>query len=80
MRGLLPPSMALTGLAAAGTTGRELVFQASSEQMIEAYSRVPRLVLASLQILCIVWIIKLFRPFGTVFANDIFTSGVLLSE
>lgn len=28
--------------AAAGTTGRELLFQATSEEMIEAYSHVPR--------------------------------------
>ena len=27
---------------AAGSTGRELLFQATSEQMIDAYSRVPR--------------------------------------
>lgn len=27
---------------AAGTTGPELLFQATSEQMIEAYTRVPR--------------------------------------
>jgi hypothetical protein len=27
---------------AAGTTGRELLFQASSEQMIQAYAQVPR--------------------------------------
>lgn len=29
-------------IAAAGTTGREILFQATSEQMIEAYSHVPR--------------------------------------
>jgi Zn-dependent M28 family amino/carboxypeptidase len=46
---------------AAGTTGRELLFQATSEEMVEAYSHVP-------------------RPFGTIFANDIFNSGVLLSD
>ncbi|KAJ7202713.1 hypothetical protein B0H12DRAFT_1206341 [Mycena haematopus] len=40
----------------AGTTGRELLFQATSEEMVEAYSHVP-------------------RPFGTIFANDIFNSG-----
>ena len=27
---------------AAGTTGREMLFQATSEEMIEAYSHVPR--------------------------------------
>ncbi|KAG6381856.1 hypothetical protein JVT61DRAFT_470 [Boletus reticuloceps] len=45
----------------AGTTGRELLFQATSEEMIEAYSHVP-------------------RPHGTIFANEIFSSGVLLSD
>ncbi|KII83063.1 hypothetical protein PLICRDRAFT_180757 [Plicaturopsis crispa FD-325 SS-3] len=52
---------AVINLEAAGTTGRELLFQATSEQMIQAYSHVP-------------------RPFGTVFANDVFSSGVLLSD
>ncbi|KAF5334245.1 hypothetical protein D9758_017096 [Tetrapyrgos nigripes] len=33
---------AVVNLEAAGTTGRELLFQATSEQMIEAYSHVPR--------------------------------------
>lgn len=28
--------------SAAGTTGREILFQATSEEMIEAYSHVPR--------------------------------------
>ncbi|KAJ7923479.1 hypothetical protein B0H13DRAFT_1979948 [Mycena leptocephala] len=52
---------AVINLEAAGTTGRELLFQATSEEMVEAYSHVP-------------------RPFGTIFANDIFNSGVLLSD
>jgi Zn-dependent M28 family amino/carboxypeptidase len=52
---------AVINLEAAGTTGRELLFQATSEQMIEAYSHVP-------------------RPYGTVFANEIFSSGIILSE
>ncbi|KAG6852572.1 hypothetical protein C0991_010901, partial [Blastosporella zonata] len=52
---------AVINLEAAGTTGREILFQATSEEMIEAYSHVP-------------------RPFGTIFANDIFSSGILLSE
>lgn len=51
----------MINLEAAGTTGRELLFQATSEQMIDAYSKVP-------------------RPYGTVFANDIFSSGILLSD
>ncbi|KAF8624137.1 hypothetical protein AX17_007200 [Amanita inopinata Kibby_2008] len=52
---------AAINLEAAGTTGRELLFQATSEQMIEAYSHVP-------------------RPFGTILANDIFSSGIILSD
>ncbi|KAH7910240.1 hypothetical protein BJ138DRAFT_132560 [Hygrophoropsis aurantiaca] len=52
---------AVINLEAAGTTGRELLFQATSEQMIEAYSHVP-------------------RPFGTIFANEVFTSGIILSD
>jgi len=52
---------AVLNLEAAGTTGREILFQATSEQMIEAYSHVP-------------------RPYGTIFANDIFSSGIILSE
>lgn len=32
---------------AAGSTGRELLFQATSEQMIDAYSRVPRCLMSS---------------------------------
>ncbi|KIY68442.1 hypothetical protein CYLTODRAFT_453504 [Cylindrobasidium torrendii FP15055 ss-10] len=51
----------VVNLEAAGTTGREILFQATSEQMIEAYSHVP-------------------YPFGTVFASDIFGSGILLSD
>ncbi|KAH6874322.1 hypothetical protein BKA70DRAFT_1350465 [Coprinopsis sp. MPI-PUGE-AT-0042] len=52
---------AVINLEAAGTTGRELLFQATSQQMIEAYSKVP-------------------RPYGTVFAHDIFSSGIILSD
>ncbi|KAF7291994.1 Peptide hydrolase [Mycena indigotica] len=52
---------AVINLEAAGTTGKELLFQATSEEMVQAYSQVP-------------------RPFGTIFANDIFNSGVLLSD
>ncbi|KAK7024849.1 peptide hydrolase [Favolaschia claudopus] len=52
---------AVINLEAAGTTGRELLFQATSEEMVEAYSHVP-------------------RPFGTIFANDVFNSGVMLSD
>ncbi|KAH7923703.1 hypothetical protein BV22DRAFT_1068281 [Leucogyrophana mollusca] len=56
-----PTVRAVVNLEAAGTTGRELLFQATSEQMIEAYSHVP-------------------RPFGTIFANEVFTSGIILSD
>ncbi|KAG9308049.1 hypothetical protein JVU11DRAFT_12616 [Chiua virens] len=52
---------AVVNLEAAGTTGPELLFQATSEEMIEAYSHVP-------------------RPYGTIYANEIFSSGVLLSD
>ncbi|KAG6883500.1 hypothetical protein C0993_005812 [Termitomyces sp. T159_Od127] len=52
---------AVINLEAAGTNGRELLFQATSEEMIQAYSHVP-------------------RPYGTVFANDVFSSGIILSE
>ncbi|KAG6333449.1 hypothetical protein ID866_5639 [Astraeus odoratus] len=38
-----------------------LINTATSEQMIEAYSHVP-------------------RPYGTIFANEIFSSGILLSD
>ncbi|KAF9644527.1 hypothetical protein BDM02DRAFT_3121775 [Thelephora ganbajun] len=52
---------AVINLEAAGTTGPEMLFQATSEQMINAYSRVP-------------------RPFGTIMANEVFSSGILLSD
>ncbi|KAJ3967803.1 hypothetical protein EV361DRAFT_1006474 [Lentinula raphanica] len=52
---------AVLNLEAAGTRGRELLFQATSKEMIEAYSHVP-------------------RPFGTVVANDVFSSGIILSD
>ncbi|KAI0794351.1 hypothetical protein C8Q74DRAFT_1365816 [Fomes fomentarius] len=52
---------AAINLEAAGTTGPELLFQATSEQMIQAYAKVP-------------------RPYGSVIANEIFSSGIILSE
>ncbi|KAH9928451.1 uncharacterized protein BXZ73DRAFT_48526 [Epithele typhae] len=61
---LCPPCALLLTVscdAAAGTTGPELLFQATSEQMIKAYSKVP-------------------RPYGSVIANEIFTSGIILSD
>ncbi|KAI0358143.1 hypothetical protein OH77DRAFT_1421438 [Trametes cingulata] len=52
---------AAINLEAAGTTGPELLFQATSEQMIKAYSKVP-------------------RPYGSVVANEVFSSGIILSD
>ncbi|KAI0262359.1 hypothetical protein BC834DRAFT_925273 [Gloeopeniophorella convolvens] len=52
---------AFVNLEAAGNEGKELLFQATSEEMIRAYSKVP-------------------RPSGTVVANEVFSSGVLLSD
>ncbi|KAG8734211.1 hypothetical protein FRC10_011815 [Ceratobasidium sp. 414] len=52
---------AMINLEAAGSTGPELLFQATSEEMIQAYSHVP-------------------RPFGTVLANDVFSSGIIMSD
>lgn len=52
---------AVINLEAAGTAGRELLFQATSQEMIDVYSRVP-------------------RPYGSIFANEIFSSGIILSE
>ncbi|GJE93217.1 M28 family metallopeptidase [Phanerochaete sordida] len=52
---------AVINLEAAGTTGPELLFQATSEEMIQAYSQVP-------------------RPFGTIVASEIFSSGVMMSD
>ncbi|KAF9524402.1 hypothetical protein CPB83DRAFT_861305 [Crepidotus variabilis] len=52
---------AMVNLEAAGTSGREILFQATSQEMISAYSRVP-------------------RPYGTIFANEIFSSGIILSD
>ncbi|KAH8993018.1 hypothetical protein EDB92DRAFT_1986255 [Lactarius akahatsu] len=52
---------AFINLEAAGNKGAELLFQVNSEEMIRAYSKVP-------------------RPFGTVIASEIFSSGVLLSD
>ncbi|KAG8877791.1 hypothetical protein FRC20_010042 [Serendipita sp. 405] len=48
-------------LEAAGSKGPELLFQATSEEMVWVYQGVP-------------------YPYGTVLANDIFSSGVLMSD
>ncbi|GAC98044.1 hypothetical protein PHSY_005632 [Pseudozyma hubeiensis SY62] len=52
---------AVVNLEACGTSGPELLFQATSAEMIEAYSHVP-------------------HPFGTVLANDVFSTGLILSD
>ena len=52
---------AVVNLEAAGTKGPELLFQATSEQMIQAYSHVP-------------------YPYGTVVANEVFSSGIIMSD
>ncbi|KAH9926926.1 uncharacterized protein B0H18DRAFT_1084873 [Fomitopsis serialis] len=52
---------AAVNLEAAGTTGREMLFQATSEEMIRAYSHAP-------------------RPFGTIVASEVFSSGIILSD
>ncbi|KAH7060190.1 hypothetical protein BKA57DRAFT_402975 [Linnemannia elongata] len=52
---------AVINLEGCGTTGPEILFQANSRPMIEAYSRVP-------------------YPHATVLANDLFATGVLLSD
>lgn len=51
----------VVNLEACGTSGPELLFQATSVPFVEAYSKVP-------------------HPFGTVLANDIFSTGLLLSD
>ncbi|TDL26482.1 hypothetical protein BD410DRAFT_741807 [Rickenella mellea] len=58
---IAPTIRAMINLEAAGTLGPELLFQATSQQMIEAYSHVP-------------------RPYGTILANDVFSSGIILSD
>ncbi|KAL9939163.1 hypothetical protein V8E36_001976 [Tilletia maclaganii] len=52
---------AVVNLEACGVSGPELLFQATSLEMIKAYSKVP-------------------HPFGTVLANDVFSSGIILSD
>ncbi|KAG0297225.1 hypothetical protein BGZ96_007283 [Linnemannia gamsii] len=52
---------AVINLEGCGTTGPEILFQANSRPMIEAYSQVP-------------------YPHATVLANDLFATGVLLSD
>jgi Zn-dependent M28 family amino/carboxypeptidase len=51
----------VVNLEAAGSKGPELLFQATSEDMVEVYQGVP-------------------HPYGTVLANDVFASGIMMSE
>ena len=51
----------VVNMEAAGSKGPELLFQATSEEMVEVYKGVP-------------------HPYGTVLANDIFASGIMMSE
>ena len=51
----------VVNLEAAGSKGPELLFQATSEEMVRVYQGVP-------------------YPHGTVLANDIFASGIMMSE
>ncbi|KAF9435018.1 hypothetical protein BGZ76_007031 [Entomortierella beljakovae] len=52
---------AVVNLEACGTTGPEVLFQANSREMIDAYRTVP-------------------YPHGTVLANDLFATGLILSD
>ncbi|KAG0006003.1 hypothetical protein BGZ79_010651 [Entomortierella chlamydospora] len=52
---------AVINLEGCGTSGPEILFQANSKPMIEAYSRVP-------------------YPHGNVMGNDLFSTGVVLSD
>ncbi|KAG0324209.1 hypothetical protein BG004_003521 [Podila humilis] len=52
---------AVINLEGCGTTGPEILFQANSRPMVEAYGRVP-------------------YPHGTVMGNDLFSTGVILSD
>ncbi|KAF9577743.1 hypothetical protein BGW38_006850 [Lunasporangiospora selenospora] len=52
---------AVVNLEACGTSGPEILFQANSREMIDAYRTVP-------------------YPHGTVLANDLFATGLILSD
>jgi hypothetical protein len=66
-----PRVRAMINLEAAGTTGREILLQATSE---EACPSVPHSLCFHART------DNSHRPFGTIFANDIFSSEFLLSE
>ncbi|KAI9266828.1 hypothetical protein BDA99DRAFT_506777 [Phascolomyces articulosus] len=51
----------VVNIDACGTTGREILFQANSREMIDAYKQAP-------------------YPHGTVVANDVFRTGLILSD
>ncbi|KAI7894554.1 uncharacterized protein EV154DRAFT_437984 [Mucor mucedo] len=51
----------VVNIDACGTTGREILFQANSREMIDAYKQAP-------------------YPHGTVMANDVFRTGLILSD
>ena len=61
--------------AAAGTTGGALLFQATSAEMIEVYSKVPQWVRVEMHDLPLT-----ASPRGSVVAADVFATGVLVSE
>ncbi|KAG0006194.1 hypothetical protein BGZ65_009076 [Modicella reniformis] len=52
---------AVINLEGCGTAGPEILFQANSRPMIDAYKKVP-------------------YPHGTVIANDVFATGIILSD
>ncbi|CEP14229.1 hypothetical protein [Parasitella parasitica] len=51
----------VVNIDACGTSGREILFQANSREMVEAYKQAP-------------------YPHGTVMANDVFRTGLILSD
>ncbi|KAI9497389.1 hypothetical protein BDB00DRAFT_804285 [Zychaea mexicana] len=51
----------VVNIDACGTSGREILFQANSREMIDAYKQAP-------------------YPHGTVVANDVFRTGLILSD
>ncbi|GJJ75602.1 hypothetical protein EMPS_07960 [Entomortierella parvispora] len=52
---------AVINIEGAGTKGPEILFQANSREMVDAYKRVP-------------------YPHGSVMANDLFATGIILSD
>ncbi|KAF9435488.1 hypothetical protein BGZ76_006188 [Entomortierella beljakovae] len=58
---LKPTVRAVINLEGCGTKGPEILFQANSRQMIDAYKKVP-------------------YPHGNVIANELFSTGMILSD